>query len=301
MTSAYLLAADYATYGVPNATQAQVQQASALIDAYLKRPEGCIYTLDCNGSPCCMAGMSPILSLTSNSTISSGTSIVASYTGSNLGKEHIGDTVVLDRENSDSIETCIISAIAPGAITLAKVQTNHAIGATMDLGLTIYEQKDLPTNRSIAQVSRFPAITLLSGLGRYGYGRRSDQVKGQFAEFNLMSTVQSFGGPPQWILFDSTQADIASSTGELWLPAGLLLSYFSEIRLRYVAGWTTSNLPGEIKQACAMIIQAQANYPILGSIRSIRAGDSQIQFTSSSTLSDDVKSLLAPYRARIFN
>jgi hypothetical protein len=52
--SSYLDADDYATYGVPNATSAQVIQASAIIDGYLDRKDGLIYTVDDDNNPTAM-------------------------------------------------------------------------------------------------------------------------------------------------------------------------------------------------------------------------------------------------------
>lgn len=55
MPSVYLQPADYATYGVPNATSSEVIEASALIDGYLDRKDGLIYTVDGSNNPVSMA------------------------------------------------------------------------------------------------------------------------------------------------------------------------------------------------------------------------------------------------------
>lgn len=53
--SIYLQPADYTNFGVPNtALPSQVQEASALIDSFLQRPEGLIYTVDSSGNPAAM-------------------------------------------------------------------------------------------------------------------------------------------------------------------------------------------------------------------------------------------------------
>lgn len=60
--AAYLQGSDLAAFGVPNATASQIQQASLLIDGYLERPEGLIYTVDANGNPLAMENTgAPIL------------------------------------------------------------------------------------------------------------------------------------------------------------------------------------------------------------------------------------------------
>lgn len=60
--AAYLQNTDLAAFDVPNATSGQIQQASLLIDAYLQRPEGMIYTVDGSGNPLAMENTgAPIL------------------------------------------------------------------------------------------------------------------------------------------------------------------------------------------------------------------------------------------------
>jgi len=43
MASTYLTGTDPTAFGIPNATAAQVQAASGVVDAFLKRPAGCVY------------------------------------------------------------------------------------------------------------------------------------------------------------------------------------------------------------------------------------------------------------------
>ncbi len=60
--AAYLQSTDLAAFDVPNATAGQIQQASLLIDAFLQRPEGLIYTVDGSGNPLAMENTgAPIL------------------------------------------------------------------------------------------------------------------------------------------------------------------------------------------------------------------------------------------------
>lgn len=55
MPSIYLEPDDYAMYGVPLATASQVIKASTIIDGYLNKPEGLIYTVDGDDEPSAMA------------------------------------------------------------------------------------------------------------------------------------------------------------------------------------------------------------------------------------------------------
>ena len=138
---------------------------------------------------------------------------------------------------------------------------------------------------------------MISGLGRYGYGRRTDQVAGIFNEVNLLAAIQAFGGPPMWEAFPANTAGISPSTQEIWIPAGILLAYFSDVRLWYVSGYQQSALPSPIKQATAMLINSLYSNPqFQGQISAIGAGNQKQQRFMASALDDDMKSMLNAYR-----
>ena len=301
MPSVYIDPTEYAAYGLPaTTTVAQIQQASTQVDAYLQRKQGCVWTPDATGNPCYMSACQPSLTLTSTGPIAPGDQVTVPYTGAPLNIEQIGEVVIIDRTSSGVMEACAIAAIATGSITLASVANNHPAGAEMDLGMTIYEQRTVPHNRSIARVAQYPVLRLVSGIGRYGYGRRTDQMKGTYQEFNLLATISAFGGPPPWVFFDTTQCSIASDTAEIWVPPGVLLAYFTDVRLRYIAGWQKENLPYQIKQATANILNAMTSLPVSTTIKSFRDSASGISVDrwGATLLSDDTKSILTPFQAR---
>ena len=262
----YLQPGEYATYGCPDASDAQVLAASRIVDGYLKRQRfGCVWMPDGNGTPCYMAGASPDAVWKSQAAISPGSNVVLSVSGSAVYPELIGRTVTIDTGTPAVTEACVITAVnapAVGNITLGKVLFAHAGPVQLLGGLQIFEERYLPQERSIARVTQWPVAGVLSGLGRYSYGRRSQQVTGNFSEFNLLAILQQFGGPPAWVPFDPLTLGINATTGELWIPAGVLLAYYSEARLWYVAGWAQANLPDPIKQATANLAAAASDSTI---------------------------------------
>jgi hypothetical protein len=210
-----------------------------------------------------------------------------------------GEVVILDRETPDLTEACIIQSMTPGQITLTSVSNSHASGCTLDLGLCIFEEKSQPQERSITRVSR-PPVRLLSGMGRYGYGRRTDQEMGMFNEVNLLAVVEAFGGPPMWVPFNISQASVSYTTGEIWTPAGILLAYFSDVRLWYVSGFAQKNLPPIIKQATAQLVENfQQNPELAGMVQSIGAGTTKIARFAPSQLDHDTLAMLNTYRMNL--
>lgn len=298
MVSAYLQTGDYAAYGVPNATVAQVQQASLYIDAYLRRQEGLIWSPDGNGDPCWMVGASPSNTVNLAAAISPGQNVVVSVTGPALSLQP-GDIVIADKATQSITEALQVVAKTGKTLTFGTVQFSHAQGAALDTGLDIVEQKYLPTNRPLTNLSRPPLQRILSGIGRYGYSRRGDTASGNTDDFNLLAVYNQFGGPPAWEMFDPLSCDFDQRTCQLWIPAGIMLAYYTEVRVRYIAGFSVANLPGEIKIACAKIILAQANDPNIGAAKSYKAGDTAVTKFADTILGGDVQQMLNPYRARV--
>jgi hypothetical protein len=301
MPSAYLAPADYIPYGVPNATAAQVQAASLLLDAYLKRPEGLQWLPDYAGLPCCMAGLSPHFSFAVAAGIPAGQNVVIPAPAGLLSiVGQSGNVVVLDRATPTATEACVISAMTSTTLTLANVAQSHAAGVVVEFGLVINEQRTLPQKRSIMRLGSWPIARIHSMLGSYRYGRRDDQQGGLYADQSVLALMQTFGGPPEWIQVDVTAGDWSSITNEVWIPSGIYLAYYSDVRVYYVAGFSQANIPPIIKQVTADIITAKLNTSDLtGGVKMARAGDTALMRFENSVLDADTRAMLATYKARV--
>ena len=309
MPSAYLQSPDLLVYGVPNATALQVMQASVLIDAFLRRPAGLVYATDATGNPCYMAALAPELTLTSTAGFGPGNGLTIPVSGP-LSMLQVGDCVVLDRSNPSLVEAAQVISMDAVAMTMTLgssavqgigVQFAHSAGCTIETGLIINEKRSVPNGRSQVSLAQTPIARVVGGTGRYGYGRRGDAAAYNMSNFNLLAGVSQFGGPPAWEIWPAnTAAGINAATGELWVPAGIMLAYYSEVKVRYVAGYTYATLPSEIKLACAQLIANLANNPILGSVKSMKAGDTAVTQFAATAISDDIKALLNPFKPRLF-
>lgn len=293
--------ADYETYGVPLTSQAHVIRASLLIDHYLRRPEGCVWAPDANGQPAYMTAATPSLVYSTSMPILAGKSVVVqlpNYSGDT--DSLIGEVVILDRLVQGLTEACIVQAEQADQVTLTNVQFDHlgtSLPVTLEFGMTICEEISMPNQRSVAQLQQWPVANIMSGLGRYGYGRRTDQNLGFFYDANLLSTLSAFGGPPAWTPFTVAASSLNPRTGDLWVPAGTLLAYYTDIKMRYCAGWPANNLPPQIKVACASIVHAMAASPMGPQIRRFNAGKVSVDRFADTVLDPDIKSMLRPYMA----
>ena len=303
MTSAYpyISPSEYADYGIPNATAGQVDAASRVANNYMGRPEGVLWVPDANGYPAYMAWKNPTISLKLPAPISAGSNVVINLPGSNFGLPQIGEIAILDQANPAKIEACIISAAVPGQITLQTVQFSHGAQATMNFGLTICDELPLAQGRTTLLLTRTPLAAILSGYGRYGYSRRGSEYSGLDVASNLLAYVAAFGGPPQWTQFPLTDIDVNPITGQMWCPPGLLLAYFSDVRVHYCAGWQTNNVPLDIKQAVANLVNAATmSGGMSPSIKTQKAGNATLTRFGNTLVDADTQVLLNPYRAKLF-
>lgn len=301
MPSSYLQPGEYAAYGLPSSTAAgDVAQASTLIDAFLGRPEGLVWAPDGAGLPCYMAGLVGMgMALTAPGAISPGQSVAVPVTGPGAAAQ-VGDVLILDRATSGLTEAVTVISSTPTSVTLRSVANAHGGGALLEAGLVIQEQKMLPANRPLTMLAQTPVARILSGTGRYGYARRGDMGVSSIDDFNLLAALSHFGGPPVWEVFDPAGTDVDPITGQLWVPAGIMLAYYTEVRVRYVAGFSAAGLPPEVKMATARTVQALANAPSLGAVKSYKAGGYAVENFASTLLSDDLKAQLQRYMARAF-
>lgn len=312
MPSVYLQAADYATYGLDpaNTTQAQVIQASATIDGYLMRQFGMLYESDGNGNPCYMTAKNPRVTLHSIGSITAGENVEVSVTGP-YQSILVGDTLILDRAQSDIVEACVIRNKTNNALTLERVLFNHNAAVTMDAGLVIVEERNTPSDRNIIHTLQAPLVRLISGQGQYGYSRRGDTIDYTNIVYNAAIVFAYVGGPPLYEFFnvESPWTLIESDNGIIYYPTGIYTLHYSKVKIGYVAGWTYDNLPYQIKQAAANLVNAQASSGgISGPVKSFKQGDTQVvRFggnskgtISFSLMDEDTKNMLRQFRARPF-
>ena len=328
MPSEYLQAADYAEYGVPSATVQQVQQASTIIDGYLKRREGLIYETDGWGNPCCMAAKEPTFTLVAQEAFGPGAvNVVLNVTGP-INQIVEGEVLIVDRglpteeavvvqvspipysnsPNGQSGMNNLTGAIwgsngeqtqAINQITIASCSFAHAANAQLLGGLVIKEEHPLPSDRPICQLNRVPAVAIMSGQGRYGYGRRGNTQFYAIQQFNLLNMLQGFTGPPLWINFQVNINNLDPERGTFWVPSGVFLAYYSRVRAWYVAGFSYENLPSPVKQACANVMNVLSTYGPSASIAAQGAGAINIKRFQDTVIDADTRELLRPYTARL--
>jgi hypothetical protein len=122
-------------------------------------------------------------------------------------------------------------------------------------GNVVVSQSSLPNTLS----------PILGASGRYGYPRRGEMAIYPDLNYgmNLLQVAAYFGGPPVFTTIDPTAIDFDPATGEVWVPAGLYMSQYTEVIISYNSGFSPIPLPGTsalpipnaIKQACVGLIK----------------------------------------------
>lgn len=137
---------------------------------------------------------------------------------------------------------------------------------------------------------------LIGASGRYGYGRRNSQFSYPDYNYgaNILQIASYFGGPPQFTPIDISMVDFDPSTGELWVPAGLYLTQYSELLLTYNTGFDPTNMPKGIKHACAALVKNFLSRSGITGLTSMNAGQAHAQFNLD-LIDPTVARLLQPF------
>ena len=282
----YLDPSEYAAYGIPDATDAQVETASRSIDAALGRPEGLLWMPDADGEPCYMAGMTASRAYTLQSPVTPGSTTTLTFPKSHFTAAQAGMVAILDRANVP--EAVIISSASGSTLTLEGVNHSHDAGATLEFGLVISEQAEVRCDETFF-VSRPPLARLLSFYGQARYPYQAFPYYGQL---------------PRWSAFPLDQTDYDAATGDILLLEGTVYPAFSTARVQYVSGWSLPNIPPGIKQAVAALVTNAAALGaegISGNIKLLKSGDATIERFAgagggSSLFDSTTMNLIAPYR-----
>lgn len=296
MPSAYLASGEYATYGAPAATtDAQVTQASVLIDAYLRRPEGLVYSDDSDGNPCFMKAMAAVGPFVIASGLAPGVNVPATVVGP-VAFLNPGAVVIAEKATPLNLEALVVSSITGSQVVFERVTKTHAPNATYHTGLTIFETRQLPSSRPLVVMSKNPICRIISMSGRYGHKRRGAIP----AESGLLSIVSQFGGASSWEAVNVDNVDTNQETGQVWIPSGLMMTDYTDVRLHYVAGFSSTSIPDAIKLATARIIDSQMKTPLNGNVKLMKAGDTQIERFIDSVIDSSVRQMISGYRARTY-
>lgn len=139
---------------------------------------------------------------------------------------------------------------------------------------------------------------IISASGRYGYARRGQQQVYPDLNYaaNVLQIASFFGGPPQFTPIDVTSVDFDPRTGELWFPAGLYLSQYTEVLMSYNSGFSPFALPNAVKHGTASLVR---NLLSRGGgatgLKGFQAGRIKAEFTDD-LIDQNIQNMLQAYR-----
>lgn len=142
---------------------------------------------------------------------------------------------------------------------------------------------------------------ILGASGRYGYGRRLDQAVYPDLNYgiNPLMIASFFGGPPTWTPINVASIDWDSETqsGEVWVPAGLYMSQYTEMIIIYNSGYDPLNMPVAVKQSCAALVRnflARAGGTT--GVKSLQAAGTVNVMFSDELIDPTIERWLSPYK-----
>lgn len=136
--------------------------------------------------------------------------------------------------------------------------------------------------------------------GRFGYGRQTYAAAyPDFGAFiNPLTFLAVCGGPVPWVPIDVSMIDFDPLTGELWIPAGLILGQYSEVLLVYNSGFNPLRMPRMVKQVCASVLKnalASGNATTFLTGMSLAKSGANYSF-GGSILDPRLSAMLSPFR-----
>jgi len=154
-----------------------------------------------------------------------------------------------------------------------------------------YEERiDVPSDRQVAQLNITPAIKIIEAAGRYSYGRRDRRAINQVNQ-DYMAAIAVFGSPPRFTAIDVDQIDLHPSTGEIWLPTGFFLVAYTQIQIKYLAGF--QQIPSRVKSAMAEILNVMCQKGVSDRVQN-SVGRTSRRYSSDSFMTPTARQLLQP-------
>jgi hypothetical protein len=157
----------------------------------------------------------------------------------------------------------------PDGLIYTEVETMEATGLPISRIATT-------NNRNIVQLDYTPSRFLTS------------------LQYNMRGSY----GPP--LFNDAVISDaVLLEDGQLYLPPSVCP--YTLVKISYIAGYLYADLPYQVKQACASIIQIIQEGIVSGAVSKLKAGGSEVDYNISDRddslyIDVSVASILAPFR-----
>lgn len=190
-----------------------------------------------------------------------------------------------------------LSEKTPEALTAAASELIDAYCRRPTIGVAQYTERFRLKKANTVRLTYLP-LTAASGAnspvvslrGKYGAVTRD-----WFDSGSLLSQLQAFATPGEWVAQDPSCASVDPTTGEVMFGFGPLGMPTSEVEVTYTAGCAV--IPEKVKHACAMIVRNAQATPALN-VRATNVDRMHMEYFSDSLLDSNVKRLLAPYVAQ---
>lgn len=194
--------------------------------------------------------------------------------------------------------------IPANTINQLQASANAPINPNVDANLNSnwYWTGAVASTFSNPQVPFSALSPIIGASGRYGYARRSEFAIYPDLNYgmNPLMLASMFGGPPGWTPIDINNISFMPDVGEIWLPAGIYLSQYTEVAVAYSSGYHPLAIPSPIKQATLMVIKnLMARAGGVSGLRSlIASGAANVSFTPD-LIDDNIDRILDPFKTLI--
>ena len=101
-----------------------------------------------------------------------------------------------------------------------------------------------------------------------------------------------------WVTWSAVtdEYSVKKETGQVRFPYSIVPRGFDNVRVSYVAGWTSETVPADLKQAIIDIASTVYNTRNSAWIKREKVDGSEIEFTQAESLSPSAEKVLSSYR-----
>ena len=151
----------------------------------------------------------------------------------------------------DEVRQLFDMNVKPGHLRFAQSLVNTTCNRP-SLWVEEYDERmEIPSDRQQVIAQATPIVKIISAAGRYSYGRRDRRALNQ-VNFDYLAAIAVFGSPPRFTEINVGAIEFYPPTGEMWLPTGFFLINYTQLQVKYLAGFT--QIPDRVKAAMAEII-----------------------------------------------
>lgn len=117
---------------------------------------------------------------------------------------------------------------------------------------SIFEKRHMPSHGGLL-VRSFPVAKILEAEGHHDTKSARYFNTAYEEEVGMMGMAAQLGGTQKWLTVNPAKCRISHDGTTVWIDPSLFCANYTDVRIRYLAGWPEDKLPEDIQVATALL------------------------------------------------